>query len=115
MIASGPSKPPAIRGKGARRIGRGEVQKSTSLHAARTRKEVALAELRELEVKRRREMSLDADAVARQWSDILRRVRAGVLAVVSRVRAQLPHLTAHDVEVLDRELRDALTALADGE
>lgn len=92
---------------------RGRKPAPTSLHAARTRKEVALAELRELEVRQKRGASLDADAVAREWADILRQVRAGVLAVVSRVRAQLPHLTTHDASVIDRELRQALTALAD--
>jgi phage terminase Nu1 subunit (DNA packaging protein) len=64
-------------------------------------------------VRKRRGELLDADTVARQWSDVLRRVRAGVMAVPSRVRAQLPRLTAQDIEVIDRELRDALTVLAD--
>ena len=86
---------------------------ATSLYGARTRKELALAELREMEVRQKRGALLDADTVVREWSDVLRQVRAGVLAVTSRVRAQLPHLTAHDAGVLDRELRQALTALAD--
>jgi terminase small subunit / prophage DNA-packing protein len=36
---------------------------------------------------------LDAAAVEREWLDILRGVRAGILAVPSRVGARLPHLT----------------------
>jgi hypothetical protein len=40
-------------------------------------------------------------------------VRAGVLAVTSRVRARLPHLTSSNLAVLDDELRQALTALVD--
>lgn len=87
----------------------------TSLHAARVRKEFALAELRELEVRRRRGALLDAEAVRREWCDLLRQVRAGVLAVTSRVRSQLPHLSAHDADVLDRELRQALAAIADAD
>jgi phage terminase Nu1 subunit (DNA packaging protein) len=86
----------------------------TSLHAARTRKEVALAELREIEVRKRRGVLVEAEAVQRAWADILRRVRAGVLAVPSRVRQRCA-LTADQATVLDRELRDALTALADAE
>lgn len=93
----------------------GRKPASTSLHAARTRKEIALAELRELEVRRKRDTSLDADAVAREWGDVLRTVRASVLAVASRVRARLPHLTAQDAQVLDEELRQALAALADAD
>lgn len=85
----------------------------TSLHSARTRKELALAELREMEVRQKRGTLLDADAVAREWASVLRQVRAGMLAVPSRVRARLPHLTAHDAAVLDEELRQALAALAD--
>jgi terminase small subunit / prophage DNA-packing protein len=93
--------------------GRGRPPEPTSLHAARTRKEHALAELRELEVRQKRGAVLDAEAVAREWADVLRQVKAGVLAVTSRVRARLPHLTAHDAGVLDEELRQALAALAD--
>lgn len=54
---------------------------------------------------------LDADAVTREWQGILRQVHATVLAVTSRVRSRLPHLTAHDADVIDRELRDALIVL----
>jgi phage terminase Nu1 subunit (DNA packaging protein) len=84
-----------------------------ALQAARRRKEVALADLRELEVNRRRGQLLDATAVEREWAGVLRAVRAGVLAVASRVRARLPHLTAHDAQVLDEELRAALAALGE--
>jgi phage terminase Nu1 subunit (DNA packaging protein) len=66
-----------------------------------------------LEVNVRRGSLLDADAVAREWADVLRRVRAGVLAATSRIRARLVRLSATDAEVIDRELRDALAILAD--
>ena len=35
-------------------------------------------------------------------------IRASTLAVPSRVAHRLPHLTAHDVAEIDREVRDAL-------
>jgi phage terminase Nu1 subunit (DNA packaging protein) len=54
---------------------------------------------------------LDATAVEREWSDILRGVRAGVLAVPSRVGARLPHLAPCDISAIDREVRDALAEL----
>jgi phage terminase Nu1 subunit (DNA packaging protein) len=38
-------------------------------------------------------------------------VRAGLLAVPSRVAARLPHLTAHDILEIDREIRAALAHL----
>ncbi|MCD1642468.1 hypothetical protein [Aurantimonas coralicida] len=56
---------------------------------------------------------VDADEVARAWADVLRGVRAAMLAVPSRVRGRNPALTAADVQTIDREIRDALEALAD--
>ena len=40
---------------------------------------------------------------------MLRMVRAGMLAVPSRCAARLPHLSAHDVAVIDAEVRAVLT------
>lgn len=51
--------------------------------------------------------------VEREWTDVMRTVRTAVIACTSRIRNRLPHLTAHDGQVIDRELREALTALAD--
>ncbi|MDQ0315514.1 hypothetical protein [Amorphus orientalis] len=55
---------------------------------------------------------VDAEETVRAWSDTLRRVRAGMLAVPSRVRSRNPALTAADVETIDREIRDALEELS---
>jgi len=52
--------------------------------------------------------------VERAWAAVLRDVRAAMLAVPSRCGATLPHLTAHDIAELDREIRNALEGLADG-
>jgi phage terminase Nu1 subunit (DNA packaging protein) len=45
---------------------------------------------------------------------ILRTARAGMLAVPSRVTQRLPHLSAHDVSEIDREVREVLTEVASG-
>jgi terminase small subunit / prophage DNA-packing protein len=58
---------------------------------------------------------VDAEAVQREWSDVLRGVRAGMLATSSRCAARLPHLSMHDVAEIDAEVRAALTALGEGE
>lgn len=50
----------------------------------------------------------------RAWSDTLRTVRSCMLAVPSRVRQRLGHLTAADVEAIDFEVRNALTEAAGG-
>lgn len=48
----------------------------------------------------------------REWNDTLRSVRSCLLAVPSRVRQRLGHLSAADVEVIDREVRDVLEEAA---
>lgn len=111
------AKAPAARAKPAAREkepAAADEEAIESLFEAQTRKEIALADLREMEVQKRRGELLEADEVAREWADVLRRVRAGVLAVTSRIRARLPHLTTEDGAVIDRELRDALASLGEG-
>jgi phage terminase Nu1 subunit (DNA packaging protein) len=56
---------------------------------------------------------LDADAVEAEWSSILRGVRAGMLAVPSRVAQRLLHLTAHDVAEIDAEVRATLSEVGE--
>jgi phage terminase Nu1 subunit (DNA packaging protein) len=58
---------------------------------------------------------LAATDVARAWAGVLRDVRAGVLAAPSRIGSRLPHLTAHDVGEITRELTAVLSELAEGE
>lgn len=53
-----------------------------------------------------------AAEVERRWSDVLRRIRSGVLAVPARVRQSCPHFTARDVTTIDGELRRVLDDLA---
>lgn len=50
--------------------------------------------------------------VEREWAGILRDVRAALLALPSRAAARLGHLTAHDVDTLNREVRAVLEELA---
>ena len=53
---------------------------------------------------------VEAGAVQVEWSNILRVVRAGMLAP-SRVAARLPHLSKHDVAEIDSEIRAALAEI----
>lgn len=54
-----------------------------------------------------------ADEVKTEWASIVRHVRGSLLAVTSRISGHLPQLGPPDLAVVDREIRDALTALAD--
>jgi phage terminase Nu1 subunit (DNA packaging protein) len=83
--------------------------------AQRARLASAQADLAELKAAEKRGELLPAAEVTAEWSSVLRSVRAGLLAVPSRVGARLPHLTATDVAEIDREIRDALAELAGGE
>ncbi len=61
----------------------------------------------------RREL-VPAAEVEGAWSLILRRVRAEMLAVPSRLGTRLPHLSPRDLSEIDLEIRDALGEAADG-
>jgi phage terminase Nu1 subunit (DNA packaging protein) len=58
----------------------------------------------------RRELIPFSD-VRQEWVSIGRRVRNAIMSVPSRCRQLLPHLTTFDVDVIDRELRSALSDL----
>jgi phage terminase Nu1 subunit (DNA packaging protein) len=74
----------------------------------------AQADLAELKAAKQRGLLLDAAAVETEWSGVLRTVRAGMLAVPSRVAQRLPHLTPHDVAEIDAEVRAALIEIGTG-
>src|SRR6266851_1216497 len=54
-----------------------------------------------------------ATDVEARWCSILRSVRSGCLALPSRIGAQIAHLTAHDITVIDGEVRAVLTELGE--
>lgn len=58
------------------------------------------------------EVILVAD-VKLEWQSTARFMRAGVLAATSRISAHLPQLGPADLAVIDRELREALTAISE--
>lgn len=68
------------------------------------------ADSQELKNRQLRKELVPASDVEREWSDILRKVRAGILAVTSRVRASAG-LTAEQAVEMDAELRLALRDL----
>lgn len=93
----------------ARTAKRGGV--GTELDREKVRVQRATAEKLELANAESRGEFVAATAVEREWSAVLRDIRAGLLALPSRVQQRLGHLTAHDVATLDREIRDLLTEL----
>jgi phage terminase Nu1 subunit (DNA packaging protein) len=57
---------------------------------------------------------VDAAGVEAEWSGVLRKVRAALLAVSSRVAQRLPGLTKHDIAEIDAEIRAVLSELGGG-
>jgi hypothetical protein len=76
---------------------------------------VTSAALAETTGKKLRGELVEASAVEAEWAGVLRTVRAGMLAVPSRVAQRLPHLNAHDISEIDLEVRDALYTIGSGE
>lgn len=98
-------------------MGRPESPRAPALKAAtveRGKLAAAQARLAQLKADRMAGTLVEAAAVEREWSDVLRTVRAGVLAVPSRVAARLPHLSKHDVAEIDQEIRAALGEIGAG-
>lgn len=56
---------------------------------------------------------LSKTEVRHEWTSITRRLRNVIMAVPSRCRQMLPHLTTYDVDLIDHEIRSALTGLGD--
>ena len=53
-----------------------------------------------------------AEDVVREWQGIIRTVRSAMLAVPSRCRRRASTFGAAEIDIVDREIRDALEALS---
>jgi phage terminase Nu1 subunit (DNA packaging protein) len=82
------------------------------LKAERIRQAKQAADKLELQNAAARGELLDRAEVEREWTDILRGVRAEMLALPSRISGRLGHLTAHDLSEIDHEIRRALAEAA---
>ena len=92
--------------------GWGTADQAVQLTAERARLAKEQADAQALKNGLARGELVKADEVTRTWAEVLRKVRARILAVPSRVRNSLPQLTPADVAALDREIRTALEELA---
>lgn len=88
-----------------------ETDLDEAKEAARLKKEQA--DNWELKNAKLRKELLPVEEVTRVWSEQITSIRSGLLSVVSRVRQRIS-LSTEDAVVLDEEIRDAMTKLADG-
>jgi phage terminase Nu1 subunit (DNA packaging protein) len=92
--------------------GKGGASIAAQAAKERSRLAAAMADKAELQNAAARGALLDAGDVEREWTATFAGVRARMLAVPSRAAQRLPHLGAHDVSEIDREVRDALAEAA---
>lgn len=86
-----------------------------AMEAQKLRYQTALAEKAERANVAARGELISASTVAREWAGVLRGVRAGLLALPSRVGSRLGHLTPHDLSEIDLEVRATLNDLSESE
>ncbi len=91
--------------------GWGTTDQAAQLTAERARLAREQADAQALKNGKLRGELVEAAEVERQWGDLLRKVRARILAVPSRLRADLPEVAGETFHAIDRALRDALTEL----
>ena len=85
---------------------------------SRARSEFEKANLLELERKQKEKQLLPADQVERVWANTVATVKTKLLAVPTRLRQRIPHLTLEEVAIADELIRESLSELAgesDGE
>jgi len=90
--------------------GRGGEEQMLTLTGQRARLARAQADAQELKNAALRSELVKAADVERGWADILRQVRARILAVPSRLRQSID-LKPTDAIKIDRELREALSEI----
>ena len=98
-----------LRGVAAGRGGDDQVATLTAQRARLAREQADAAALKNAVVQGK--MLLAAD-VEREWSDVLRGVRAGMLALPSRIQQRLVHLRLHEIALIEDEVRSVLTDAA---
>lgn len=101
-----------LRGIAAARGGEDHVLALTTERARLAKEQADAMALKNAE---KRGELVAAASVVSGWSDVLRGIRARLMALPSRLRADLPHLSASDVAAIDREIRNTLTELANGD
>lgn len=83
------------------------------LAAEREREARARADKLEMQNAAARRDLIPANEVEAMWDKICRLIRARFIAMPARLQQHLAHLSAHDLSLIDREIRDALKELAD--
>lgn len=93
-------------------MGRGG-EDGPSLADERAKSEAVNRRIAEIKLAQLQGEVLTLDEVSAQWSQLCAQMRAAVLALPSKARSTIPHLTPHDGEVLRTLAREVLSMLAE--
>lgn len=83
-----------------------------NLSDVRAEREAVERQISEIKLAKLRDEVLLFSEVSESWSALAGRVRQAFLAMPGKMRATIPHLTAHDAETIKRLCRDELNDLA---
>jgi len=84
-----------------------------SLADERAQTERIVRQIRERELAKLQGETLTLSEVAESWSLFAQAVKAAMLSIPGKARGTIPHLTAHDGDVLKRMVRDLLLDLGE--
>lgn len=84
-----------------------------SLTDERAKSEAVNRRIAEIKLAQLQGEVLTLDEVSAQWSQLCAQMRAAVLALPSKARSTIPHLTPHDGEALRLLAREVLATLAE--
>jgi phage terminase Nu1 subunit (DNA packaging protein) len=92
-----------------------DVAANWSLSEAARRKEIALALTRQLQYDRAKGKVVSVEQIRPAWFRVVTAVRTAMLAVPTRLRLSAPSLTAAQLAIITREIREGLHRAAGGE
>jgi phage terminase Nu1 subunit (DNA packaging protein) len=89
--------------------------KAPPLYESRAIKEAFLARKAKVEYERMIGKLVEAEQVEARWQKIIATAKTRLLAVSSKSRARIPHLTIEEVAIIDEEIRLALSEVSRSE
>jgi len=83
-------------------------------NTSRARSEFEKANLLELERKTKEALLIPAEQVQKTWANAVTIARTKLLAIPTRTRQRIPHLSLEEVAIIEELIRESLVELSDG-
>lgn len=82
---------------------------------ARAMREAYMARMAKIDFEERSGKLVESDKVQVEWQKIVTTAKSRLLAVPSKIRARIPHMTVADIATIEEEIREALVELSGGQ